>query len=347
MASRPTSDPLFALLVALTILMGAAVVFIAYLALRPAPQSDAAARPPGSCDVTRPDDEVCAAGEWCIRGTCQTRPTQEYALVGESCRERECEPPYLDCSTADHTCHRRGSPLPAPPNCEDPRVRSAVEQLAAKCRQRKHDIHALGEDPMNCSGDVWKDLTASDGEIDLLLSAFPDRFAVSFPRGQPQLRSRWPDAAAEAFLLAQLRPFRARLQNAHKIFVIGRASPDGNADRNYALTLRRIDVFERLVNRALREDLPPSQAGPQPMYVSWGVAGEALLSLENFARHYVGTHPPFAFDGREQMQLRDGLARLGRGEAIGSKERVELEQAANRVVLVIPILCDPRELELQ
>lgn len=347
MASRPNSDPIFAMLVALTALMGAAVLFIAYLALRPASPSSAPTRAPGRCDVTLPDDEVCAAGEWCIRGTCQTRPPTEYALVGESCRERDCEPPYLDCNPADLTCHRRGSPLPAPPNCEDPRVREAVEQLAAKCRKRKHDIHALGDDPMNCSGDVWKDLTASDGEIDLLLSAFPDRFAVSFPRGQPQLRSRWPDAAAEAFLLEQLRPFRERLKGAHKIFVIGRASPDGNADRNYALTLRRIDVFERLVNRAMREDLPPSQAGPQPMYVSWGVAGEAMLTLESFARNYAGKHPPFGFDAREQAALRDGLERLGRGETISAKQRVELEQAANRVVLVIPILCDPRELEQQ
>jgi len=325
--------------------MAAGVMFIAYLALRPAPQPGIAARPAGSCDVTRPDDEVCGPLEWCIHGTCQMRPQPDYALNGESCRERDCQPPHFDCSTADHTCHPIGSPLPAPPNCEDEKVRAAVERLAEMCSKRKQDIHALGEDPMNCSGDVWKNLTASDGEIDLLLSAFPDRFAVSFPRSQPQLRSRWPDAAAEAFLIEQLRPFRARLQQAHKIFVIGRASPDGNADRNYALTLRRIDVFERLVNYVLREGIPPSQAGPQPMYVSWGVGGEVLLSLENFARHYVGANLPFAFDEREQKQMRDGLARLSRGEQISDKERIELEQAANRVVLVIPILCDLRGLE--
>jgi len=81
------------------------------------------------------------------------------------------------------------------------------------------------------------------------------------------------------------------------------------------------------------------------MYVSWGVGGEVLLSLENFARHYVGANLPFAFDEREQKQMRDGLARLSRGEQISDKERIELEQAANRVVLVIPILCDLRGLE--
>jgi hypothetical protein len=344
MASRANSDPLFTLLVAVTLALAGGVAFIGYLTLRSTLPPGGAARTE-TCDVTRPDDEVCDRGEWCIRGTCQARPPVVYARAGESCRERMCEPPNLECNAADRTCYPGGSVLPTPPNCEDPRVRDAVERLAAKCQRRTHDIHSLGEDPMNCSGDVWKDLTASDTEIDLLLSAFPDRFAVSFPRGQPQLRGRWPDAAAEAYLLAQLRPFRARLAAAHKIFVIGRASPDGSADKNYALTLRRIDVFQRLVTGVLRDGLLPSQAAPQPRYVSWGVAGEDMLTLENFARHYVGTLPPFGFDAGETAALRDGLARLGRGETIGGKERVALEQAANRVVLVIPILCDPRELE--
>lgn len=344
MASRPNSDPLFALLIGLTALMGVGVAFIAYLALRPALPSTAASNP-GSCDVTRPDDEVCDPGQWCLNGTCQVPPKPDYANDGESCRERNCLPPFLDCSTADHTCHPIGSPLPAPPNCEDPRVLAAVEKLAEMCSKRKQDIHALGDDPLSCSGDIWKNLTASDSEIDLLLSAFPDRFAVSFPRGQPLLRSRWPDATAETFLVDQLRPFRARLQQAHKIFVIGRASPDGDDKRNYALTLRRIDVFERLVNSVLREGLLPSQTGSQPMYVSWGVTSEIPMSLENFSRHYVGANPPLAFDSGEQTRMRDGLARLSRGKTISEKERIELEQAANRVVLVIPILCDPRGLK--
>lgn len=339
--TRPArSDPLFTTLVALMTAMVAAVLYIAYLIALPTPGRG---RDEHACDVTRPDDEVCEDDQWCIHGVCQVRPEVAYATAaGDSCRELACLPPHLICGD-DRTCHLRGSPLPAPPNCEDPQVLHAVEQLAAKCRQRRHDVRALGDDPMNCSGDVWKELTASDREIDLLLGAFPDRFAVSFPRGQPALRGRWPDAAAEAALLAQLRPFKDRLAQAHKVFVIGRASPDGNADRNYALTLRRIDVFERLVDRVLREGLPPSQPGPQPMYVSWGVAGDNLLTLESFARHYVGQHPPFAFDEGEQTRLRDGLARLALGEVLDNRTRTELEQAVNRVVLVIPILCDPRE----
>lgn len=333
-------DLLVRMLAIVTVLVAAAVAGIAWLVFNPPALSTTPA--PGTCDVTRDDDD-CPDDQWCIRGTCRPRPQIEYAARGESCRERDCEPPHLDCGP-DLVCYRRAGERPVAPHCEDPRVVAAVESLVAKCNQRQHDIASLAEDPMNCSGDVWRDLTASDAEIDLLLSAFPDRFAIAFPRGQPKLRSGWPDADTEAFLAAQLGPHLPRLAQAHRIFVIGRASPDGPADHNYALTLRRIDVFVRMFKRMLRAGAPQGPQQPDPVFVSWGVADDRLLTLSSFTRHYVGEHDPFAFSAAEQTPLRAGVDAFMRGEQLPDRELRTLEQAVNRVVLVVPILCDPRKL---
>jgi hypothetical protein len=344
MDARP--DPLLRLLVGLTVLMGATIVGTAWLVLAPpaaAPAAPAAAPlPPGACDFTVDDEDTCPAGTWCIRGTCEPRPVETFAGHGESCRERDCQPPYYVCGE-DKTCHRADAALPPPPHCEDPQVLAAVEQLSSKCSERQHDISALGEDPLGCSGDVWRDLVASDAEIDLLLGAFPDRFAVSFPRGQPQPRGGFPTPEEDAFLRAQIRPFKARLALAHRIFVIGRASPDGSAAANYALTLRRIDAFERAARRLLQEGVAPSADAPGPTFVSWGVGGDRLLTLPKFVKHYVGDNLPVAFRADEQDRLRAGVAAVRAGEALDPKEVVALEHAINRVVLVIPILCDPRK----
>ena len=339
-SAAPPPDLLLRVLAVVTVLVAAAVAGIGWAVLS-APTLPAGVAP-GTCDVTRDDDD-CPEDQWCIRGACRPRPQVEYAARGESCRERDCEPPHLDCGP-DLVCYRKASPRPPAPHCEDPRVVAAVESLVAKCSQRQHDIASLAQDPMNCSGDVWRDLTASDAEIDLLLSAFPDRFAISFPRAQPRLRGGWPDPAAEAFLAAQLGPYLPRLAQAHRIFVIGRASPDGPADSNYALTLRRIDVFERMFKRMLRADNPGGSPFPDPLFVSWGVADDRLLTLASFTKHYVGERPPFGFTDADQSHLRSGVERFKQGEVLPERELKSLEQAVNRVVLVIPILCDPREL---
>ncbi|MBL9106336.1 MAG: serine/threonine protein kinase [Myxococcales bacterium] len=341
-------DLLLRALIIVTVLVSAGIAAVAWFALQPPPAPAPVVLAPGACDPNR-GDEDCGDDEWCIRGACRPRPPVEYAARGESCRERDCEPPHLECGP-DLVCFRTGGERPPAPHCEDPRVVAAVEALVQKCNQRQHDITALAQDPMNCSGDVWRDLTASDAEIDLLLSAFPDRFAVSFPRAQPRLRGGWPDAEAESFLRAQIAPHLARIGQAHRIFVIGRASPDGPADSNYALSLRRIDVFERLITRML-QTLPPEPSPtpdpaprPGPRFVSWGVADDRLLTLASFTRNYVGSHPPFAFTSDEQSRLRAGVDRFSHGDPLAPRELRDLEQAVNRVVLVIPILCDPRRL---
>lgn len=347
MTRRTASDPLIRLLLSLTTLMAAAVLGIAYFLLFPRHIADGAAStgPGAACDVNRPDHEVCNPDEWCIRGTCLDRAPLPVAKLGESCRERLCEPPHLACGP-DHACYPKEGPLPPPPHCEDRRVREAVERLVQECGKRTQNLKDIGEDPMGCNASVWETLTASDADIDLILSAFPDRFAVVFPRARPQQRAHWPTDGGE-FLLSQLRPFKQRLASAHKIFVIGRASPDGDARGNYALTLRRIDLFESMVKKLLQEELRPSEVAANPLFLSWGVKGEEMLSLPSFIEHYVGPHAPFTFEPGAQTWLRDKLDRYRAGQTLAQREIHELEQAVNRAVLVVPILCDARALEQQ
>jgi hypothetical protein len=339
MDDRAGSDPLFKVLIVLTVMMGMVILGVGYMILRPVPD-DRQAPSPGRCDALGSEEESCGAEEWCIRGRCQPRPALQYAKRGESCRDRACEPPHFTCGD-DKTCHQIGSPLPPPPHCDDPQVIAAVEQLAAKCSQRQQDITMLAADPLSCSPEIWSTLLASDNEIDVILSAFPDRFALVFPPGQPRKRGSFPDESEQEFLVAQLRPFKPRITQAHKIFVIGRESPDGGSNRD--LTLRRIDAFQNSIRVLLEEGSAPSADLPKPAYVSWGMDGKHILTLPNFVTHYVGQHQPFAYSEKQQNWVRDGITKFQSGAKLSGYELDELEKAINRVVLVIPILCDPRK----
>lgn len=340
MDNRTGSDPLIKVLIVLTVMMGAVILGVAYMIVRPS-ADEPPPRAPGRCDALGSTEESCSANEWCIRGRCQPRPDIEYAGRGESCRDRDCRPPHLFCNDNDRTCYKKGSLLPPPPHCEDPQVLAAVERLAAKCSQRQHDISAVAADPLSCSGDTWKNLVVNDNEIDLILSAFPDRFALVFPPGQPRRNGNFPKQSEQEFLLSQLRPYRSRLAQAHKIFVIGRESPDGGS--NHELTLGRIDASEKALTILLKEGSTPSDEAPSPAYVSWGMEGEHVLTFPNFVKHYVGQNPPVAYREEQLERVRAGIARFRSGEFLPPAELAEIEKTINRVALIIPILCDPRK----
>src|SRR5690606_4122361 len=144
-----------------------------------------------------------------------------------------------------------------------------------------------------CSADEWRALLADDEEMNALLAAFPDRLAVYFPSGEPRARQPWPTPAARGPIVRQPVRHAQAPPEAKMLFVIGRASPDGNPADDHALALRRINAVERLIDEALGRD-KPTERGEGPMLIGWGAPSERPVALEAFVRNYAGKQTPIA-----------------------------------------------------
>lgn len=323
-----TRDPLIHVMMVMTSLLGAIALFLGYVVFFPS--SDApAVRGPVACDPRLPDEEQCAEDEWCIEDTCALREVPAVGQRGEHCHDRLCGV-GLQCM-ADNRCHPPGESFSAP-SCASPEVRGALARLASACAKRKSSVKDLA-DGAECSIEDWKELLADDAEIATVLAAFPDRFAVYFPVNEPRRRTSWP-GAAEADVMAQLAPHRARLKAAKQVFLIGRASPDGNPTHERALATRRLNAVMRMLEKTLGWKSPIDRdLGPR--LIGWASRSERMIAGSLFIERLAGPYAPITTSATQSEQMAAELEKARRGGEVSS----ELERQVNRTVLVVPILC--------
>jgi hypothetical protein len=228
------------LLLALTGFMAIMVGLIAYIAVfrEPDPLLDPAApaavaakaKPEGeACDASDLDAAMCPAGKYCKFDVCVPVTQTNLCGEGKSCRDCECEEGLL-CH--HFRCTKEEEVDRTPLECEEnQRLAEAVQTLARKCAARKTDLQKIASTG-SCTTADWEALALEDEKFDLLLSAFPNRVAMHFPPGKPHPRRQdWPTPAVRTHLLAQIRQFQAALRGSKQIFVIRRASPDGDPTR--------------------------------------------------------------------------------------------------------------------
>lgn len=346
-----TRDLAPTMMLAMTLAMTFAVAAVVYLVTR-AP--DLSAGPdqgdlrPGiaACDSSSPATAACPPGYYCRFDACV--PVEAEALCGEgdSCRDCECDDGLL--------CHRNRCVAQAvfdwtPLVCEKNRpLAEAVQRLALECANRKRsvgDIVSTG----SCTPADWEQIALRDEEFDLLLSAFPDRFAVHFPSGQPHPRRKgWPAPKVHGHYLEQVRRFARPLRDAKQIFVIGRASPDGDAKSNHWLALARIKFVENLLDLVLNEGIPETERDQHRVLIrSFALPTTRTIDPARYQDTYLmdpGGRPPrhdpiLTADEASGRQLRADL-----NGAVDLRDRTTpawqaLFSAVNRVVFVIPIPC--------
>lgn len=287
------------------------------------------------CDPRRPDEEQCPEGQWCVHGQCTPHEEPQVAQRGEQCRDCPCDV-GLQCG-ADLRCRPRNEPEAPAPTCGDPAVEAAVSRLTQTCLQRRHSVQDQVESGQGCSADEWRALLADDEQMNTLLAAFPERLAVFFPSGEPRARQAWPDPQTRAHMAGELARHAEALREAKMLFVLGRASPDGNPADDYALALRRINAVERLIDVALGRE-KPSERGAGPMLIGSGAPSDRPVALEAFVHNYAGTQAPIATSRAESERLAAAFAAIRAGEPVPGRR--SLERDVNRVVLVIPVPCD-------
>lgn len=321
------------ILITLTAAAWAMLLLAAYLAFLPrvAPPGEQEAR---ACDPRRPDEEQCPDGQWCVHERCTPHEEPPIAGRGEQCRDVPCDV-GLRCGP-DLRCRPRGEPPTPAPTCGDPAVEAAVSRLTQACLQRRQSVHERVEAGEGCSADEWRALLADDDEMNALLAAFPDRLAVFFPSGEPRVRRPWPDPQTRPYIVGELARHAKALREAKLLFVIGRASPDGNPKDDHALALRRINAVEQLIDQALGRN-KPSERGSGPLLIGWGAPSDRPVALEAFVRNYAGTQTPIAASRLESERLAAAFAAVRAGEPVPARR--SLERDVNRVVLVIPVPC--------
>lgn len=330
--STQASDPYLQLLRLLTMLVVAMVALAAYVVCDPSfdfPTHDG----PRTCDPGSPDDDQCEPGDWCMHEVCTPRAPLCRAQRGELCHECDCDV-SLTCRPEDLRCHPEGEVVAAP-TCADPVVRAAIERLTDACRQRKRSVQAQAEDDAGCSADDWRQLLADNAEVGNLLAAFPDRFAVYFPINEPRRGHSWPGASANV-IDRQFAAHAESLRTASAIFIIGRATPDGRPSEDQNLAVRRLNAVERILEKVLHGDKPPSERTAGPTLISWGTRGERPIPLDAFIRNFAGVHPPLAVNQATSDRL---AAALAGADALSPAQRDALEREVNRVALIIPIHC--------
>ena len=344
-------DPATLVMLVLTVAMAVAVAAVVYLVTHDADLTLGQDRPaaragPVTCDASSPMTATCPPGQYCRFDTCTPIPPEPLCGEGDSCRDCECEDGLL--------CHHLRCVLPTavdrtPLVCEKNRaLADAVKTLALKCASRQRsvtDIVSAGA----CTTAEWEQLALEDDKFDLLLSAFPDRFAVHFPSGRPHLkRGDWPPPPVHAHYLEQVRRFARPLREAKQIFVIGRASPDGDAETNHWLALARIKLVENLLDLVLYEGIPETERDAHRVRIrSFGLPTTRTIEPARYRRTYLtdpsggppAVDPILTADPADHSRLRAAL-----DGGIDLHDRTtpawqELFSAINRVVFVIPIPC--------
>ncbi len=344
-------EPITALLMALTVMMSATILAVIYLVAFIEPAAPLASDPPlaGSdmrCDASSLEAMICPANHYCSLDTCVPDELPGACGEGESCRDCECAD-GLVCH--HHRCldpqHVDRTPL----ICKDERVGRAVKRLAEMCASRRKSLDDIVSSG-SCSVADWEALAIEDERFDLLLAAFPDRFAVHFPIGKPSpARRDWPAEEQREFLRDQLRGYREPLAAAKQIFVIGRASPDGHPESNHLLALTRMNLVSDLIQSVIYEGIPETRRDELRVRIrSFTLPTTAPIRPEKYVHNYLASQPGTIPLDREPLMAwdADSLGELERKLADpillaerGSPEYQRLLNAVNRVVLVIPVPC--------
>lgn len=286
--------------------------------------ADLTAPVPTPCDPTRLDI-TCPDDLHCIAGTCQPLRLAARRQEADSCAEDLCAV-GLECF--DGRCFAPKRLPVAPDVCRAGPTRMALEYLRSRCATALSRADA----PLTaCSAATWESLSSRDPTFEGYIEVLPHKFSVHFPQGEPGLRGGWLAPPIRSYYLQQIHRHHAVLTEARAIFVIGRASVEGSAELNRALSERRT----ALVAELLSEDLGP--AAP-PVHV-WALASDDALSPERFRASMDAE--AVAWDETTVDRIR-GMLKTDLAEQSG-QDWQWLHAAINRVVLVVPVYCDGRE----
>lgn len=333
----------------LTLMIGA-VIYVVMFAYAD-PVAAVAEAPSGGdgehCDASSLEGSLCPNGQYCHFDTCVPVEPTKACAEGESCRECECDE-GLVCH--QFRCVDSERVDKAPLICtENKRLADAVKQLVDKCKGRKKDVNAIVSSG-SCSTKDWEELALEDDKFDLLLSAFPHRFAVHFQSGKPPLKSRdWPPSSVQDHYLAQIRAFREPLLAAKQIFVIGRASPDGSLETNHHLALRRMNLVSQFIERVIYEGMTETQRDAHRIRIRpFTLPTAAPIQPDRYRSTYLqnpdgseplALEPLMTWDEASLTALKRALDDPTLLSARSGREWQELYSMVNRVVLVIPIPC--------
>ncbi len=319
--------------------------------------AEAGARAPDApageaCDATSLEGSICPEGKYCRFDTCMPITQSNVCAEGESCRDCECDQGLL-CH--QFRCTREDQVDKTPLECaENRQLAEAVRSLATKCASRKTSVDQIASTG-SCSTADWEALALEDEKFDLLLSAFPNRVAMHFPPGKPHPRRQdWPTPAVRTHLLAQIRQFQAALRGSKQIFVIGRASPDGDPKDNHLLAVRRMDLASNLIESVLYEGVPETERDAHRVPIrSFTLPTTNPINPVRYRKSYLnnpdGSRPAIspivAWDAANQRNLQTALDGGLDLEDRNSRDWQDLYGAINRVVMIIPIPCFGDEYE--
>jgi hypothetical protein len=357
-------DPTVALLVILTGMMTLVILAVIYIVAFADPDPAAAYLPPGAelvaqpdgpptCDASSLETMSCPSGYYCNIDTCVKIERDPECGEGESCRECDCRS-GLVCH--HNTCMDPKMVEEVPLICqEDENLSKAVKRLVALCKTRKADPGKIVS-TASCSIEEWEELALKDKDFDLMLAAFPNRFAVHFPLGRPSAAARdWPRPAHREFVLDKLHAYQQVLREAKQLFVIGRASPDGDPKTNHLLALARMNLVSDLIDKVVHEGKSATERAQRPIHSrSFTLPTSRPIRPEKYDEVYLknppgsqalGLEPLIAWDAKSLKDLRDKLDDEDLLREIGSPEYAKLLNEINRVVLVIPIPCTGDEYE--
>lgn len=359
---RSEFDNTTKLLLVLTGFMAIMVLLIAYVAIfkhedplldgpdgPDAPAQKQAADEGEACDASTPEGSaMCPQGKFCLHDKCVPIDDLAVCREGDSCRDCDCD---VGLVCHNFRCQDPARLERAPLECASNEALSkAVRNLQNKCASREKTLGELVS-TRSCTPADWEQLAIDDPQFDLILAAFPGRFSVHFPVDRPKKGVEWPTRAVKENYRAQLRAYRDALTKAKQIFVIGRASPDGDRTRNHDLAVRRMDMVTQLIGEVVNEGLPETERKQIPIQ-PFAMRDAKPLNPERFKKSYldvkdqsgkIGASPIVAWDAPSQKRLQsllDGGLDL---KDQSSRDWTELFNAINRVVLVVPIPCDGTE----
>lgn len=310
------------------------------------------------CDATKLDSAQCPANHYCHIDRCEPVAPESVCQAGESCRERSCCAEGLVCH--HYRCVDATKVDRTPMLCrKNKRLSEAVKTLADKCSKRSKDVGDIVT-AGSCSTADWEALAIEDDKFDLLLSAFPNRFAVHFPPGRPFIdvkRKGWPTSENRAFYTAQIRAHAKALREAKQIFIIGRASPEGKPEDNRQYALRRMTMVSEIVDVVRYEGMSQTQRAAHPVRIRSfalptelpdGSKGARPIDPARYREVYLSDPPGSPVSGLDPIVTWDPTSKqeierlLGDPAVLAAGEGAQwnfLFSAVNRVVLVIPIPC--------
>lgn len=279
------------------------------------------------CEPTRLDEEACPGGTHCIAGRCEVLRREVRRGEGEACGAGLCSPGL--------ECFRGGCVAPddlpvVADACRPEAVRSAVTYLRSQCGAR---MKAPAASLRDCTAEAWRDFSATDPQFEHRLGALPGVFSVHFERDRPDPQLRWATPEVRGELRRQLGAHRSALVPADQVLVIGRASVEGDLEKNRALAERRAALTEELLRVELAEALPRTQR--------WGLAHEHALAPEGFKVDVRAT--PVAWTRSEADRLAAALAPEVDLRELPAETWRWLQHTINRVALVVPLYCDGTE----